>query len=31
MITVISINFGYLIGGTVIAEQIFSLDGVGAC
>lgn len=30
MITVISINFGYLIGGTVIAEQLFSLAGVGS-
>jgi len=29
-VTVISINFGYLIGGTVIAEQIFSLAGVGS-
>jgi len=30
VVTVISINFGYLIGGTVIAEQIFSLAGVGS-
>jgi peptide/nickel transport system permease protein len=30
VITVISINIGYLIGGTVIAEQIFSLPGVGS-
>ena len=30
VITVISINVGYLIGGTVIAEQIFSLAGVGS-
>lgn len=30
VITVISINVGYLIGGTVIAEQIFSLPGVGS-
>ncbi len=29
-ITVVTINFGYLIGGTVIAEQIFSLAGVGS-
>jgi ABC-type dipeptide/oligopeptide/nickel transport system permease component len=27
---VISINVGFLIGGTVIAEQIFSLAGVGS-
>ena len=26
----VTINFGYLIGGTVIAEQIFSLAGVGS-
>ncbi|EYD76575.1 peptide ABC transporter, permease protein [Rubellimicrobium mesophilum DSM 19309] len=30
LITVITINFGYLIGGTVIVEQIFSLAGVGS-
>ncbi len=30
VITVVTINFGYLIGGTVIAEQIFSLAGVGS-
>jgi ABC-type dipeptide/oligopeptide/nickel transport system permease component len=30
VITVISINVGFLIGGTVIAEQIFSLAGVGS-
>jgi len=30
LITVVTINFGYLIGGTVIAEQIFSLAGVGS-
>lgn len=30
VITIVSINFGYLIGGTVIAEQIFSLAGVGS-
>ena len=29
-ITVVTINFGYLIGGTVIVEQIFSLAGVGS-
>lgn len=30
VITIISINVGYLVGGTVIAEQIFSLPGVGS-
>jgi peptide/nickel transport system permease protein len=30
VVTVISINIGYLIGGTVITEQIFSLPGVGS-
>ena len=30
VVTVVTINFGYLIGGTVIAEQIFSLAGVGS-
>jgi peptide/nickel transport system permease protein len=30
VITVISINVGYVVGGTVIAEQIFSLPGVGS-
>jgi peptide/nickel transport system permease protein len=30
VVTVISINVGYLIGGTVVAEQIFSLAGVGS-
>jgi peptide/nickel transport system permease protein len=30
VVTVISINVGYLVGGTVIAEQIFSLAGVGS-
>lgn len=29
-VTVITINLGYLIGGTVIVEQIFSLAGVGS-
>lgn len=30
VISVVSINIGYLIGGAVIAEQIFSLPGVGS-
>jgi len=30
MITVVTINFGVLIGATVITEQIFSLNGIGA-
>jgi peptide/nickel transport system permease protein len=30
VITVISINIGYLIGGTVVTEQIFSVPGVGS-
>jgi len=30
VVTVITINIGTLIGGTVIAEQIFSLAGVGS-
>ena len=30
VITVLSINVGYLIGGTVIVEQIFSVPGVGS-
>ncbi|HLN16275.1 MAG TPA: ABC transporter permease [Acidimicrobiales bacterium] len=29
-VTVIGISFGYLLGGTVIIEQIFSLPGIGA-
>lgn len=29
-VTVVTINFGYLIGGTVIVERIFSLAGVGS-
>jgi peptide/nickel transport system permease protein len=28
-LTVIGIQFGYLLGGTVIIEQIFSLPGIG--
>ena len=28
-VTVIGINFGYLLGGTLIIEQIFSLPGIG--
>jgi peptide/nickel transport system permease protein len=30
VVTVVTINFGYLIGGTVVVEQIFSLAGVGS-
>lgn len=30
VIAVITVNFGVLIGGAVIAEQIFSLNGVGS-
>ena len=30
VVSIISINIGYLIGGTVIAEQIFSLPGMGS-
>ena len=30
VVTVLSINVGYLIGGTVVAEQIFSVPGVGS-
>src|SRR5215472_12451147 len=30
VVTVISINIGYLIGGTVVTEQIFSVPGVGS-
>lgn len=30
VITVVGINIGYLIGGTVVAEQIFSIPGVGS-
>lgn len=29
-VTVIGISFGYLLGGTVIIEQIFSLPGIGS-
>jgi peptide/nickel transport system permease protein len=28
-VTIIGIQFGYLLGGTVIIEQIFSLPGIG--
>jgi peptide/nickel transport system permease protein len=30
MVSVVTINFGYLIGGTVIVERIYSLAGVGS-
>lgn len=30
MVTVLTINIGYLIGGTVIVEEIFSVSGVGS-
>ena len=30
VVTIIGINVGYLIGGTVVAEQIFSLPGMGS-
>jgi peptide/nickel transport system permease protein len=29
-VTVIGIQFGYLLGGTLIIEQIFSLPGIGS-
>lgn len=28
-VTIIGLNFGYLLGGTVIVEQIFAISGVG--
>ena len=30
MITVLGINLGFLIGGTVLIEKVFALPGVGA-
>src|SRR5205823_260981 len=30
LITVLSINLGFLIGGTVIVEQIFAIPGLGS-
>lgn len=30
VVTMVSLNIGYLIGGTVVAEQIFSLPGIGS-
>jgi peptide/nickel transport system permease protein len=30
MVTVLTINIGYLIGGTVIIEEIFSIPGIGS-
>lgn len=30
MITVLSVNVGYLIGGTVVIEQVFGLPGIGS-
>src|SRR5262249_34566518 len=30
VVSIISINIGYLIGGTVIVEQIFSVPGMGS-
>ena len=29
LITVIALNFGALIGGAVVTETVFSLDGMG--
>ena len=30
MVTVLSVNLGFLIGGTVVIEKIFALPGAGA-
>jgi len=30
VVTVAAINFGYLLGGTVVVEQIFGLSGIGS-
>ena len=30
LVTVLSVNLGWLIGGTVIVEQIFGLPGLGS-
>ena len=30
VVTIVGIQFGYLLGGTFIIEQIFSLPGIGA-
>ncbi|QVI36256.1 ABC transporter permease [Lacticaseibacillus casei] len=29
IITVIGINFGTLLGGTIVTEQVFTINGVG--
>lgn len=29
VITVIGLNFGFLLGGTIITEQVFAINGVG--
>jgi peptide/nickel transport system permease protein len=30
VVTIVGIQFGYLLGGTFIIEEIFSLPGIGA-
>jgi ABC-type dipeptide/oligopeptide/nickel transport system permease component len=30
LVTIVSVNVGWLIGGTVIVEQIFGLPGLGS-
>ena len=29
MVTLLGLQFGYLLGGTVVVEEIFSLPGIG--
>lgn len=29
MVTVIGVDFGYLMGGTVLVETVFSMSGIG--
>ena len=30
MVTVLGVNIGFLIGGTVVVEQVFAIPGIGA-